>query len=170
MRRHRIQAARAIGFNIRHHGNLLRVILGQHKRPPRLLPLPSHRQRAANRAQTARQRQFARKLVTRQIVRVHLPARRQNANRNRQIKPPRLFGQIGRRKVHRDFLRGKRKAALQNRRAHTVSAFFHFSVGQPHNVKLRQAIGKMRFHLHQRRIHAAKRTAVYHGKSHIIGL
>ena len=170
MRRHRIQAARAIGFNIRHHGNLLCVILGQHKRPPRLLPLPSHRQRAANWAQTARQCQFARKFITRQIIRVHLPARRQNANRNRQIKPPRLFGQIGRRKVHRDFLRGKGKTALQNRRAHTVSAFFHFGVGQPHNVKLWQTIGKMRFHLHQRRIHAAKRTAVYHGKSHIIGL
>ena len=50
MRRHRVQAACAVNFNVRHHGNLFRIGFGQNKHAPRLLPLPRHRQRPTNRA------------------------------------------------------------------------------------------------------------------------
>ena len=89
------------------------------------------------------------------MVAGNLPAGRQNPDGNRQIEPPGLFRQIGRRQIDRDFLHGEFKAALQNGGAHTVAAFFHFGIGQADQVALRQPVGQVHFHLHQRGVHAA---------------
>ena len=68
-----------------------------------------HRQRAAYRAQFAGQCQLARKFVTFKTVGRELAGSGENAQGDRQIEPPALFRQVGRRQVDRDPPRRQRQ-------------------------------------------------------------
>ena len=71
----------------------------------------SHDQCASHGSKFARQGQLAGKLVLMQLAAIDLATGRQNAQRNGQIKAPRVFGQVGWRQVHGDALVvGKLKA------------------------------------------------------------
>ncbi len=161
------QRARAVNGNAAHHGGLSCVFFRQNKCTFCLHTLPRHRQRAAHGAQQPRQCQFPRKLVFRQLFGCNLPRCGKDADCNRQIETPRLFGQVGRGEVDGDFFGGEFKTALNNGGTDAVAAFLYFRIGQSDDVEMRQAVGKVGFHFDQRRIHTAQGAAVNQGKRHI---
>ena len=98
-----------------------------------------HRQRAACRAQLARQRQFAGELVLVQARGGDLFGGGEDTERDRQVEAARFFLQIGGGEVDGDALGGKFEAAVLDGGPHTVLGFFHLRIGQPDDG-IRQAV------------------------------
>ena len=105
-----------------------------------------HGQRAAHRAQGAREREFARKLVVGQAGAVNLPAGGQNAQGNGQVESARVFGQIGRGQIDGDALVVREfQAAVLDGAAHPLACLFHLHIGQAYQRKAGQAVGHVHF-------------------------
>jgi hypothetical protein len=105
--------------------------------------LPS--QRAAYRAQIARQRKLAGELEGVERIGLQLPAGRQDAQRNRQVETAGLLGQIGGRQVDRDAPVGKFELAVEQCRAHALAALADFGIGQPDDIEGGQAVREVDF-------------------------
>ena len=133
------QRARAVNGNAAHHGGLFCVFLRQDERAPRLHTLPCHRQRAAHGAQHAGKRQFAGKLVLRELFGCDLSGCGKDAQRNRQVETSRFFGQVGGGEVDGDFFGREVETALDDGGSYAVAAFFDFGVGQSDDIEMRQA-------------------------------
>ena len=156
------QMAGTVNLRIGHQSGFFGARWRQHQRQPFALLQQSrrHSQRPAHRPQRARERQLARKHIAAQSIGPYLPAGSQNTQRNRQIKPPRIFGQIGRRKVYRNALvMRKLQPAVLNGATHPFTRLFHLGIGQPHQRKTGQAIGQMHLHRNGRRIKPNQGTA-----------
>jgi hypothetical protein len=97
----------------------------------------AHGQRAAHRAQLARQRQLAGKFMAGQLARVDLPAGGQDAQRDRQVEAARILGQVGRRQVDGDALvvRELQPRVLQRERTRSRASLTSTSA-RPTSVKL----------------------------------
>jgi hypothetical protein len=88
----------------------------------------AHRQRAADRAQLARQRQLAGELVAIQQLRGDLLGRGQNAERDRQVEASGFLRQFGRGQVDGDAPAWHVEARVLQRRAHAVLGLAHFGI------------------------------------------
>ena len=167
------QMAGAVDLGLRHQGRLLGAARRQHQ-PCEHLPgmqRQAHGQRTAHRAQVARQRKLASKLVAGEPRRVDLAAGRQNTQSDRQIKATRVFGQIGWRQVHRDALVvGKLQPRVLNGAAHPLAGLFDLDIGQPHQREARQAIGQMHFDRHGGGIQPEQGPALHQSKTHGVPL
>ena len=89
-----------------HQGGLLGTARGQNQASAfgLLVQGKPHDQSALDGPECTRQRKLACKLVVRQLAGIDLAAGGQDAQSNGQIESARIFGQIGRRQVHRDAL------------------------------------------------------------------
>jgi len=99
---HHVQQVRgAVDGRAGHQRGLLRALRRQHQARAFVLAAQRQRrgQRAAHRAQLARQRQLARELPAREPRRVDLPAGREQAQGDGQVEAPRVLGQVGRGEV-----------------------------------------------------------------------
>ena len=65
----------------------------------------------------------------------HLIAGGENADGNRKIQPGAVFFEIGRRQIHRDFIRRKPISGIADGRAHAFFRFFDGRGGKPHDIK-----------------------------------
>ncbi len=91
----------------RRQAGFLGVYRRNDQRPLRRTCRQRSRQHTLNRPNRPRQRQLAQALNILQRNQRHLPAGGQQPQRNRQIKPPAILGQISRRKVECDAPRRK---------------------------------------------------------------
>ena len=132
----------------------------QHQRTPVVTCRQHHRQCAANRAQVAGQRQFARELVIEQPRLRHLPARGENADGDRQGESTRLLRQVGGREAHRHLARRKLELRVLQRCAHPIARFAHLGVREPNDMHARQPACEMHFDANAGRGHARQRAAV----------
>ena len=106
-----------------------------------------HGQGAAYRPQRAGQRQLPGKLVLGQGGPVDLAAGRQNAQGNRQIQPPGVFGQVCRGQIDRNtFVMGKFEPAVLDGAAHPFARLFDLHIGQTDQTEAGQAIGQVHLH------------------------
>ena len=160
---------RAVNLGVRHQRCFLRTAFGQHQ-PGQLLRRTArrpgnrqaHGERAAHRPQVAAQRQLAGKFITRQLAAINLPAGRQDAQRNRQVKAARILGQIGRRQVHGDALVARElQPGILDRRAHPLARFLDLGIGQPDQRETGQAVGQMHFDANRMRLQTQQRTAMH---------
>ncbi len=151
------QMVRPVHARLAHQGGFFGAARRQHQsgawRLPRAMAAQksqAHAQRTPDRAQGAAERELAGKFVAGQRGAVDLAAGGQNAERNRQIEAPRLFGQIGRRQVDCDALVVRPiEPGVQNGRAHPLARLLHLGIGQPHQRQAGQAVGQMHFHAHR---------------------
>ena len=121
-----------------------------------------HGQRAAHRAQGAREREFARKLVVGQAGAVNLPAGGQDAQGNRQVQPPRVFGQVSRGQIDGDALVvWELQAAVLDGAAHPLARLFYLHIGQAHQREAGKAIGHMHFDGDLHRLQTEQGAALY---------
>ena len=163
------QVARAHYLGGGHQRGFFGAAGGQHQLGVDLLRLQCQAggQRAAHGAQLARQRQLARKLVARQAAGIHLAAGGEDAQGNRQVKPARVLGQIGRGQIDGDaFVVGEFQPRVLQRRAHALAGLLHLHLGQPHQREAGQAVGQMHFHGDRRRQHPQKGAALHQSKTH----
>ena len=79
-------------------------------------------------------------------------ARREDADRYRQIISARLLRQIGRREIGGDLARRKVEPGVLQRRAHAIARFPHLGVGQADEVERGQSAGKMNLDRHERSV------------------
>ena len=156
-------------FNSRNKRRFLRTFGRQHQPHVVLLALQSQRcrQRAAYRAQGTGQRQLAGKLIVDELGRFNLPAGGQNAQRNRQVKPAGVFGQVRRSKVDGDsFVVGKFQPCIHDGSAHALPGFFDFDVRQTHQRERRQAVGQMDFNRNTRCLQTQQGTTLNQSQTH----
>jgi hypothetical protein len=125
-----------------------------------------HRERAANGAQLAGQRQLAREFMAREGRSGNLSAGGEDAERDGQVEASGFLRQVGRRQVHRHLPRGKLELRVLQRSTHAVARFAHLRLGQADQVHARQPVGQMHLDRHHRRIHPRKRAAVHHRNRH----
>ena len=158
------EATRHIDLRARHQRRLLGAIGRQHQAGVHLglVQGQRHGQRAAHRTQPARERQLASKLVFSQPVGFNLSARRQNAQCDRQIQAPRVFGQVCRGQIDGDALVvGKLQAAVLDGAAHPLARLFHLHIGQAHQREAGKAIGHMHFDGDLHRLQTEQGAALY---------
>ena len=159
----------AIDLGLGRAGRFCRAFHGQHQAGLNVLQLQGQAggQRAAYRAQLPRERQLSRKFPAGQPRGIDLPAGRQDAQGNRQVKTPTVFGQIGWREIDGDALvGGEFQPAVGNRTAHALPRLFDFNLGQPHQSEAGQSVGQMHFHGDRRRLQPQKRPALHAGQTH----
>ena len=125
-----------------------------------------HRERAANGAQVAGQREFAREFVGGERGARNLSAGRQDAQRDRQIVAPRFLRQIGRRQVDRDLARRYFEAGILQCSTHAIARLAHFGVRKSHEMDPGQAPADVHLHRHARGGDAGERAAVQNGDGH----
>ena len=114
-----------------------RARVGKHERATRARGPVGHRERAADRAQVAGERQLARELMRREPLGRDLRGGREDAERDRQVEPAALLGQVRRCEVDGDAARGELEAAVLTTAARTRSRASFTSVsGRPTIVKL----------------------------------
>ena len=119
-----------------------------------------HQQCAANRAQFAAERQLANKFMPGQQAGADMPGGSQNTQRNRQVKPTGLLGEICRCQVDGDAPGGKLQPGQQDGGAHPLATFPHLGVRQPNQGQRRQAVGQVNFYGHFRGVGAGQRPAM----------
>ena len=128
--------------------------------------LERHCQGAANRTQIARQCELAGELVAGQCGRGQLSGCSENAQGDRQIESAGLLRQVCRRKIDRDLARRKFELRVLQRRAHPVTAFPDFGVGQSDQIERGQPSREVHFDRDRRRIESGKRAAMQDGNRH----
>ena len=169
LRHHVEQMARAVHRQAGHQRGFFGAAGRQHQLrvDARLLQRRRHGQRAAHRAQLARQRQLAGKFPAGQPRTVDLPAGGQDAERNRQVEATRVLGQVGRRQVDGDALvvRKVQPAVLQ-RAAHALARFLDLDIGQPDQGEAGQAIGQMHLDRDGGRRQPQQGTALHQAQAH----
>jgi hypothetical protein len=128
----------------------------------------AHGQRAAHRAQLARQRQLTGKFMAGQAAGVDLAAGGQDAQRNRQVKAPGVLGQVGRGQVDGDALvvRELQPRVLQ-RRAHPLAGFLDLHIGQAHQREAGQAVGQVHLYGHGRGFQPQQGAALHQRQTHV---
>ena len=92
-----------------------------------------------------------------------LPARGEDAERDRQVEAPRLLRQVGGREVDGDLARGKLEVRVLQRRAHAVARLAHLGLRQPDEIDARQAAGEMHLDRDRRRGEPGERAAAHDG-------
>ena len=136
-----------------------------------LLQGQAHGQRAAHRAQFARQRQLACKHQTVELAGINLSAGGQDAQGNRQIKATRILGQIGRSQVDGDALVVRKiQPAVEDGRAHALAGLLDLDIGQPHQRETGQAVGHMHLNRDGGRLQPHQGVAMHQSKTHISSL
>lgn len=129
MRHHLQQRSRRKNVRALGKRSLGRIALGHHERTPGGPRLQCHGKRAAHRAQLARERKLTYEFMRCERLGRDLTARRQYAERNRQIEAAGILGQIGRRKIDRDAARGKLELRVVERGAHAILGLAHLGIG-----------------------------------------
>ncbi len=116
-----------------------RIAGRQHESPSRGPGLQRHSECAAHLPHLAGKRKLAGKFVARERFGCQLPARRKQAERDRQIKAAGILGQIRRCQVNGDATGREFEPGVIQRRPHAILGLAHLGVGQPDNVECRQA-------------------------------
>ena len=160
------QVAGAVDAHVGHQRRFLCAAFGQHQlrqsRAGAARQGQTHGQRAPHRPQVAAQRELARKLEARQLGAINLSAGRQNAQRDRQVKTPRVLGQVGRRQVDGDaFVARKLQPAVLDGRAHPLAGFLDFCLCQPDQGEARQTVGQVNLHRDRFGLQTEQRPAVH---------
>ena len=168
---HVSQVAGAVHLGAIHQRCFFRAARGQHQLDGLGAGFALHRQAhgqcAPNGPQLSAQRQLARQLPALQLGQIHLTAGRQQAYGQRQVKPARIFGQVGRRQVDGDaFVARKFQARLGQRRTHAFAGFFDFGVRQADQREAGQTVGQMHLDPHGPGFEPLQRTAVDDSKRH----
>ena len=143
----------AVDVGLRRTGRFRSTVHGQHQPGGDLLQVQRQTggQCPAHGAQLARQGQLAREFPALQQGPVNLATGRQNAQRNRQIKAARVLGQVGRGQIDSDALVVRKlQPAVGYCAAHPLARFLDFDLGQAHQRKAGQPIGKVHFHSDRR--------------------
>ena len=169
LRHHVQQVARAVHGEAGHQGGLFGAARRQDqaRRLVALAQRGGHGQRAAHGPQLARQRQLAGKSPASQARTVDLPAGGQDAQRDGQVEPPRILGQIGRRQVDGDALVvRKREAAVEQGAAHALARLLDRDLGQPDQGETGQAVGQVHLHRDRRRGQTQQRAALHLTQTH----
>ena len=138
----------------------------QHQLAPGLPAGDRDRQRAGDGPQLAGQCQLADELVLSQFVRGDLAGRRQNAERDRQIKATAVFRQISRGEVDGDALGGEVELGRQQGRADPILALFDRRFRQADDAETGQAGRQMGLNDHLRGLHAKTGTGEYQRQAH----
>jgi hypothetical protein len=81
--------------------------------------------------------------------------------RDRKIVVAAFLRQVGRRHVHRDATRGKRKARCDQRGAHPLARFGHGLVGKAHDIERGQSGCNLHLHIDGARLNAFERDCRY---------
>ncbi len=116
--------------------------------------------------QLAGQRELARELLARERIRRELTARREDAERDRQIEPGGILGQLRRREVNGDAPRRKFESHVIQRSAHSIARFAHFRIRQADDVERRQPRTQVHLDGDFGRVDASERAARYGGDCH----
>ena len=161
------QVPGAPNVGVRHQGSLLRTAGRQNQARALAVQGQAGGERAAHRAQLARQRQLAGELPARQARGVDLAAGRQDAQRDRQVEAARILGQIGRREVDGDALvvRELQPGVLQ-RRAHALARLLHLHIRQTDQRETGQTIGKVHLDGDRGRAQPQQGAALHQSKTH----
>ena len=155
---------------LRQQGRFFGAARRQHPGPSLVIcrHAQGHGQGTAHRAQLTRQGQLAGKHMLPQRDFIQLPAGSQDTDGNGQVKPTRVFGQIGRGQVDDDALiGGKVQAAVLDGRAHPFAGFAHLGVGQADQGEAGQAVGHVHLDRDAGRFHAQNRAAVHLCEPHL---
>src|SRR5690554_1300383 len=94
----------------------------------------------------------------------YLAGREQNAQRDREIEPPGVFGQVGRRQIYGNSPRGKVVAAGMQRRAYPLARFSDPSVGQTYDDERWQARAHVNFNADGLSLETVERSAGEYGQ------
>lgn len=148
--------ARQCGF-----GSVLRR---QHKRAA--AGGEGHRKRPAHRAKLTCQRQFADELMAFQRPGGELAARGKDPERDRQVEPARVLGQVGRRKIDRDAARGKLESGVVERCANAVLGFANFGIRQADDGERGQSRAEVNLDSDFRCADSDERAAPHNGERH----
>jgi hypothetical protein len=154
------QTAGGVHLRIAYQRRFGRVGFREHERATAAMCAERHRERAANRAQFAGQRELAGKLILRQCIQWQLAGRTQDAERDRQVEAAALLGQVGGSEIHGDALCGKFESRCLQRSAHAVLRFLDLGLRQADDREARQTIGEMCLHRDRRGVHARDGAAV----------
>src|SRR5215468_4384209 len=88
----------------------------------------------------------------------------ENADRDGQIETGTFFLDIGWCQVDGDFLGGKMKSRILQRRANPIAALTYCRIRQSHDRKLWKATGDIDFHVDHMGVEADERNALHFGK------
>ena len=99
-----------------------------------------------------------------EIVQWNLPGGGEDTQRNRQIVAPAFLGQIGGRQIDRNAPHRKFEVGSLQGRAHPILRLFDLGLRQTNDGERRQAVGQMRFHGNQRRMHTGKGATEQHSE------
>ena len=153
-----------------HQRRLGSALAGQHEGAARAGRGQAHRQRAADGAQLAAQRQLAGEFVAGEVGVPDLPRGDQNAQRDRQIEAARLLGQVSGREIDRDPALREFVAAILDRRADAVACLLDLGIGQTDQGECRQAAGEMHLDGDLGGFHAGQGPALEDGECHDVGI
>ncbi len=151
---------------VTHQRCFRRARLRQDERASVVTRRKRHRERAADRAQLAGERELAREFVIIEPAARQLPARGENADGDGQVESAGFLRQIGRRETDRHLARRKFEARVLQRCAYAIACLAHFGFGEPDDVHAGQAAGQMHFDTDGRRRDAGQRAAVDDGDGH----
>ena len=158
--------ARGMHRRVGNERRLGRARARQHERAPVVARREHHRERTAHRAELARQRELARELVAIECSGRDLAARREDAQRDRQVEAAALFRQVGRREVDGDLARREIEVRVLQRGAHAVARLADLGLGQPDDVDRRQPAAEVHLDVDRRRGETRERAAAYDGDRH----
>ena len=139
---------------------------GQDESATRIARGQHHGQRTANRPQLPRERKLAGKFVIAQLGIGNLPRGGENAERDRQIEPPRFLGQIGGRQIDGDAPGRKFKTGILQGGAYAVARLPDLDIGQTDQRDARQTTGQMHFGGDSRRIETVEAATMNDGEGH----
>ena len=166
MRAHGKKAAGRIDDRIADQRRFARARRRKNKGAAVAVGLQGHRERAANRAQIAGQRELAGKFVACKRIGGNLAGRGENTQGDGQIESRRVLGQVRRREIDRDLSRGEFELRILNRRAHPVAAFLDFGFRKPDEIERGQAASQIHFDFDRQCVEPRKRSAVHHRQRH----
>ncbi len=152
VRAHFEQAARRMHDRIADQRRLACARLRQHERAAGAARGERHRQRAADRAQLAGQRQFAGEFMRGERRLRELAGGRKHAERNRQVEAAGLLGQVGGRQVDRELARREVEVRVLQRGANAVARLLDLGFRQPDQVEPGQTVAGVALDGDQRRV------------------
>ena len=166
VRAHGEQIRRRKHDEVANEGGFLRARRGQHEGAAITARTERHRQRASNASQSAGQRELAGELDVRERRRRQLRGRREDAERDRQIKASRFLAQVRRREIDRDLSRRKLELRIRERGTHAVARLLHLGVRQADEVEGRQAVGQMDLDRDERSVDSGEAPRQHDGDGH----
>ena len=130
---------------------LVRVVARDHEDAARVACMQRGGERAAGASQRPVERQLADELVLAEPVLAELSGRREDSDRDREVVPASVLGQIGGREADGDAAPGEFEPGVDDGAAHAVLALAHGRLREADDRELRQPPGDMDLDPHRRR-------------------